>query len=210
MKISVIGAGNMASAFVKKLHSAGHQVSVASRDAAKANALATKYTGVQSVPMQDIAKDAEAIVLATSYGDAVAALKSARVLPGQTVIDITNPMTADYMDLAIGHSTSAAEEIAKAMPHVHVVKAFNTLFASVLSEGADFGHNQKVSVFVASDDPASKQIVLLLAGSMGFATIDAGSLKNARYLEPLAGLNIYLGYGAGWGTSVAPTWLRKD
>ena len=210
MKISVIGAGNMASAFVKQLHSAGHQVSVASRDAAKANALATKYTGVQSVPMQDIAKDAEAIVLATSYGDAVAALKSARVLPGQTVIDITNPMTADYMDLAIGHSTSAAEEIAKAMPHVHVVKAFNTLFASVLSEGADFGHNQKVSVFVASDDPASKQIVLLLAGSMGFATIDAGSLKNARYLEPLAGLNIYLGYAAGWGTSVAPTWLRKD
>ena len=210
MKISVIGAGNMASAFVKQLHSAGHQVSVASRDAAKANALATKYTGVQSVPMQDIAKDAEAIVLATSYGDAVAALKSARVLPGQTVIDITNPMTADYMNLEIGHSTSAAEEIAKAMPHVHVVKAFNTLFASVLSEGADFGHNQKVSVFVASDDPASKQIVLLLAGSMGFATIDAGSLKNARYLEPLAGLNIYLGYGAGWGTSVAPTWLRKD
>ena len=210
MKISVIGAGNMASAFVKQLHSAGHQVSVASRDAAKANALATKYTGVQSVPMQDIAKDAEAIVLATSYGDAVAALKSARVLPGQTVIDITNPMTADYMDLAIGHSTSAAEEIAKAMPHVHVVKAFNTLFASVLSEGADFGHNQKVSVFVASDDPASKQTVLLLAGSMGFATIDAGSLKNARYLEPLAGLNIYLGYAAGWGTSVAPTWLRKD
>ena len=210
MKISVIGAGNMASAFVKQLHSAGHQVSVASRDAAKANALATKYTGVQSVPMQDIAKDAEAIVLATSYGDAVAALKSARVLPGQTVIDITNPMTADYMDLAIGHSTSAAEEIAKAMPHVHVVKAFNTLFASVLSEGADFGRNQKVSVFVASDDPASKQTVLLLAGSMGFATIDAGSLKNARYLEPLAGLNIYLGYAAGWGTSVAPTWLRKD
>ena len=210
MKISVIGAGNMASAFVKQLHSAGHQVRVASRDAAKANALATKYTGVQSVPMQDIAKDAEAIVLATSYGDAVAALKSARVLPGQTVIDITNPMTADYMDLAIGHSTSAAEEIAKAMPHVHVVKAFNTLFASVLSEGADFGRNQKVSVFVASDDPASKQTVLLLAGSMGFATIDAGSLKNARYLEPLAGLNIYLGYAAGWGTSVAPTWLRKD
>jgi predicted dinucleotide-binding enzyme len=44
---------------------------------------------------------------------------------------------------------------------------------------------------------------------MGFATQEAGGLKNARYLEPLAGLNIFLGYGAGLGTSIAPTWIRK-
>ena len=31
------------------------------------------------------------------------------------MIDITNPLTADYMGLTIGHSTSAAEEIAKAV-----------------------------------------------------------------------------------------------
>ena len=48
-----------------------------------------------------------------------------------------------------------------------------------------------------------------LAESLGFATIDAGGLKNARYLEPLAGLNIYLGYGAGLGTGIAPTFLHK-
>jgi hypothetical protein len=29
-------------------------------------------------------------------------------------------------------------------------------------------------------------------------------LKNARYLEPLGGLNIYFGYGAGRGTGIAP------
>ncbi len=44
---------------------------------------------------------------------------------------------------------------------------------------------------------------------MEFTTVDAGGLKNARYLEPLAGLDIYLGYGAGLGTSIAPTWLRR-
>jgi hypothetical protein len=44
---------------------------------------------------------------------------------------------------------------------------------------------------------------------MGFKTVDAGGLKNSRYLEPLAGLNIYLGYGAGLGTSIAPTWISK-
>jgi hypothetical protein len=35
------------------------------------------------------------------------------------------------------------------------------------------------------------------------------ALKNARYLEPLAGLNVYLGYGAGQGTGIAPVWIRK-
>ena len=209
MKISVIGAGNMASAFVKQLHGAGHQVNIASRDVAKANALAAQYTGVVSVPMHDIAKEADAIVLATGYGDAAAALTSANIQAGQIVIDITNPLTADFMGLTVGHSTSAAEEISKAVPQAHVVKAFNTLFAAVLSEGADFGNAQKVTVFVASDNAASKEAVQSLATSMGFVTIDAGVLKNARYLEPLAGLNIYLGYGAGFGTSVAPTWIRK-
>ncbi|ESW37125.1 hypothetical protein O164_25815 [Pseudomonas taiwanensis SJ9] len=48
-----------------------------------------------------------------------------------------------------------------------------------------------------------------LAQSLGFDVIDAGGLTNARYLEPLAGMNIYLGYGAGMGTSIAPTWIHK-
>ena len=113
------------------------------------------------------------------------------------------------MGLTLGHSTSASEEIAKAVPGAQIVKAFNTVFAQVLAEGADFGGGRKVSVFLASDSPAAKETALQLADSMGFATIDAGGLKNARYLEPLAGLNIFLGYGAGLGTSIAPTWLHK-
>ena len=36
MKITVIGAGNMGSAFVKQLSAAGHQVTVTARDSAKA------------------------------------------------------------------------------------------------------------------------------------------------------------------------------
>jgi predicted dinucleotide-binding enzyme len=66
-----------------------------------------------------------------------------------------------------------------------------------------------VPVFVAADDAQARQRVADLARSMGFDVIDAGPLRNARYLEPLAGLNIYLGYGAGLGTLIAPTWLRQ-
>ena len=46
-----------------------------------------------------------------------------------------------------------------------------------------------------------------LAADLGFDAVDAGPLRNARYLEPLAALNIYLGYGAGHGTSIAPVSL---
>ncbi|MCK7496121.1 MAG: hypothetical protein MZW92_38175 [Comamonadaceae bacterium] len=60
---------------------------------------------------------------------------------------------ADYMGLTIGHSTSAAEEIAKAVPGAEVVKAFNTVFAQVLAEGPELGQGQTVPVFVASDSP---------------------------------------------------------
>ena len=71
------------------------------------------------------------------------------------------------------------------------------------------GAGRKVSVFLASDDAPAKATAKALAESLGFATIDAGGLKNARYLEPLAGLNVYLGYGAGQGTRFAPTFIRK-
>jgi 8-hydroxy-5-deazaflavin:NADPH oxidoreductase len=209
MKVTVIGAGNMGSAFVKQLVRAGHQVSVTSRDAAKAAQVAADNPGAQAVATSGAAAGADAIVLATGYADATSALQAVGALQGKVVIDITNPLTADYMGLTLGHSTSAAEEIAKAVPGAEIVKGFNTVFAQVLTEGADFGNGREVSVFVASDSPRAKQTASALAESMGFDVVDAGGLKNARYLEPLAGLNIYLGYGAGQGTSIAPTWIRR-
>ncbi len=209
MKVTVVGAGNMGSAFVKQLTRAGHQVSVTARDSAKAAAVAAAHPGARAVATAGAAVGADAVVLATSYADAAAALQAVGDLQGKVVIDITNPLTADYMGLTLGHSTSAAEEIAKAVPGADVVKGFNTLFAQVLAEGADFGNGRKASVFVASDSARARQTAAALAESIGFDVVDAGGLKNARYLEPLAGLNIYLGYGAGLGTAIAPTWIRK-
>lgn len=209
MRTLVIGAGNMGSAFVKQLHAAGHQVRVTARQPTKAAELAAQYPGVSAVAPAGAANDVDVVIVATGYADAVPALRAVGGLAGKVVVDITNPLTADYMALTLGHSTSAAEEIAKAVPEALVVKAFNTLFAQVLGAGADFGAGQRASVFYASDSAPAKQTVKSLAESMGFATVDAGSLKNARYLEPLAGLNIYLGYGAGLGTSIAPTWIHK-
>lgn len=209
MKITVIGTGNMGSGFAKQLSKAGHTVRIAGRDLAKAKALAEQYPNVTAYAASEALGDSDAVIIATAYEDAVPALHGLGDLNGKVVIDITNPLSASYMSLTIGHSSSAAEEIAKAVPQAHIVKAFNTLFAQVLADGPEFADNQRGTVFVAADNERAKQTTMALAQSMGWNTTDAGRLINARYLEPLAGFNIYLGYGAGMGTSIAPVWLSK-
>ncbi len=206
MKIAVIGSGNMGSSFVKQLRQAGHAVSVTSQDRASAEALASNHGAI--VVDANKVGNAEIIILATGAADAIPALKAVGNLAGKVVVDITNPLTADYMGLTIGHSTSNAEEIAKAIPGVRLVKGFNTVFAQLLGAGGALPNGGKIMVFVASDDAEAKAAVTTLAQSMGFAVTDAGPLKNARYLEPLAGLNIYFGYGAGRGTGISPTWVE--
>jgi len=208
MNIVIVGSGNMGTALASRLVKGGHQVSIVSKDSTHASALATKV-GAQSAAAGSAARDADIVIVATPYAEAVPALRTLGDLRGKTVVDITNPLTADYTGLTIGHTTSAAEEIAKAVPGAEVVKAFNTVFAQVLQEGPEFGRGNTVPVFYAGDSARAKQAVDTLAKSIGFAPVDAGPLRNARYLEPLAGLNIYFGYGAGKGTGIAPTWIAR-
>ena len=209
MNIAILGAGNMGAALVKQLTRAGHKVRVTARSAAKAAAAAADYPGAVATSPGDAIADSSVVIVATGYADAVPALKSLGSLAGKVVIDITNPLSADYMSLTIGHDSSAAEEIAKAIPGAEVVKAFNTVFAQVLADGPALANGQTAQVFVASDSEHAKQVAKSLVESIGFKPVDAGPLKNARYREPLAGLNIYLGYGAGHGTAIAPSWIRK-
>jgi predicted dinucleotide-binding enzyme len=161
------------------------------------------------VPAEGAAADADVVIVATGFADAVPALRSLGALAGKVIVDVTNPLTADYMGLTIGHDTSAAEEIAKAFPAAEVVKAFNPLFAQVLATGATLADGQVATAFYAGDSERAKQTARALIEGIGFKPVDAGGLKNARYLEPLAGLNIWFGYGAGLGTAIAPTWIGK-
>lgn len=209
MNITLLGAGNMGSALTSQLTRAGHTVRIVSRNADKAQAVAAANPGASVVPAETAMAGSDTVIVATGFDDAVPALKSLGSLAGKVIVDLTNPLTADFMGLTIGHDTSAAEEIAKAFPEAEVVKAFNTLFAQVLAEGASFAHGQIAPSFVAADSERAKATATALIESIGFQPVDAGPLKNARYLEPLAGLNIYFGYGAGLGTNVAPSWISR-
>jgi predicted dinucleotide-binding enzyme len=163
--------------------------------------------GVSSAPLASAAQSADIVVLAVPFDAAGDVIEAAGGFAGKIVVDITNPMKADFSGLTIGHTTSAAEEIQKRAPQAKVVKAFNTIFAQVLQNNGQAA-GRPATVFVAGDDEAARAAVAELARSAGFETLETGPLATARYLEPAAALNITLGYGLGHGTDIAPTWQR--
>lgn len=206
MNVSIFGTGNMASGLAVLFAGAGNQVTVASRDEAKARSVAAGLgNGIAGGSFADAASDAEIVVLAVPYDAAAEVVGAAGGLAGKIVVDITNPMKPDFSGLSIGHTTSAAEEIQKSAPAAKVVKAFNTIFAQVLQSGARAA-GKPATVFVAGDDAGARGKVAALARGAGFAAVETGGLASARYLEPVAGLNIALGYGLGRGTDIAPAW----
>ena len=205
MKIGIIGAGNMGTAFARRLAAADHELAITAKGLDEARKVASEVGHrVRAMPREEVAEGTDLLILATPYGQSVEALRAVRHTDGKAVIDISNPFTEDMSGLLVGHTSSAAEEIQRALPGVKVVKAFNTVFATIL--GAPPGGGSKVQVFYAGDDAGAKDTVRRLAESTGFEPVDAGPLANARYLEPLGMLNIWLGYMGNRGTTIAPRW----
>jgi NADPH-dependent F420 reductase len=206
MSIAILGSGNMAKGLAGLFANAGYDVVLGSRDPSKAQAAAAALGAkVKAADVKTAAASSELVVLAVPYDAAAETIAAAGGLAGKILVDITNPLTADYQGLTIGHTTSAAEEIQKLAPNAKVVKAFNTLFAQVLQGGGKVG-GVGATAFIAGDDEAANRSVEELARKAGLKPVQTGGLKLARYLEPLAGLNIALGYMRGLGTDIAPTW----
>ena len=85
MKIGIIGAGNMGSAFAKRLAAAGHEVSITAQDPSHAEQAASAAGGnVRAVPQDQIAAGADLLILATPYTAAAEALNGAGDVSGKT------------------------------------------------------------------------------------------------------------------------------
>ena len=210
MKIGIIGSGNMGSGLARRITLAGHDVFMTARDLNDAEKI-SKQIGprVTVVLPTEVAKGVDILIAATPAGEQVNALKRCGDLKGKIVIDIANPLKPDMSGLSVGLTTSFAEELAKAFPGVKIVKAFNTVFAQVFTEGPDFGKGIRASVFYCSDDETARKTVHKLIESMGFDAIDAGPLANARYLEPMGMLNIWFGYMGKRGTGIALNLVKR-
>lgn len=198
MKVAIIGSGNVGKALGTSLTRAGHEVTLTANDPQHATEAAAQIGASSNGSNVDAMRDADFVILAAPYAvvrDQVAPeiLDAAR---GHVVIDATNPLTADYSGLATG-DTSAAEQFQQLLPGSHVIKAFNTVFASVQADPS--AGEGTVDGYVAGDDATAKQAVLELVASIGLTPLDVGPLSSARYLEGMAFMNIGLNAANGWG-----------
>jgi predicted dinucleotide-binding enzyme len=172
--VSIIGTGNMGQAIAGIAGKGDNTVELFdSSDSAK------QVTG-------------DIVVLAVPY-PAVAGVLAERgeSLAGKVVVDITNPLNFETFDsLTVPADSSAAAEIAAALPQSRVLKAFNTNFASTLASGAV--GPLTTTVLIAGDDADAKAQLAAIVTAGGLATIDAGSLSRARELEAIGFLQIKL------------------
>ena len=192
--ISFIGSGNMASAIGARAVKGGNAVEIISRDAAKADALAGSLGGGATAGKFGAAPAGEIVILSVPYTSAVPVVAQyGDALAGKIIVDVSNTFNADATRLVTPDGTSAAQEIAKAAPaSAHVVKAFNTIFAHLLTEG------RSIDAFIAGDDAAAKASVSAFIESLGLRPLDTGGLEMARWLEGAGLLTMGLArYGVG-------------
>ena len=88
-----------------------------------------------------------------------------------------------------------------------MVKVFNTTGANNM-ESPDY-NGVAATMFYCGDDADAKATAARLASDLGFDPVDAGSLEQARLLEPLALLWIRLAYAQGMGRDIAFKLMKR-
>jgi 8-hydroxy-5-deazaflavin:NADPH oxidoreductase len=181
--ISIIGAGDMATAIGSLAAKAGHTVEVMSRDAAKARALAEQVGNGATTGTFGAAPAGDIVILAVPYAAVLDVVKQyGKELAGKLLVDITNPIKSDFTGFLTPEDSFGAQEIAKAAPaNADIVKAFNTQFSHVLAAGSVEGH--PLDIFLAGDDTQAKARVSAFVESLGLRPMDTGQLPMARTLE---------------------------
>ena len=207
MHIAVIGGGGVGETLAKAWSRRGHTVSFGVRDpgSEKSKKLATS-SGIAVKSNGDAAAAAQVVVLATLWQATREAVQSCGDLAGKIVIDCTNPLKADFTGLAVGHTTSGAEQVASWASGARVFKAMNQI-GSNLMDDPELPGGRPV-MFVAGGQEGKGEVVNLVR-ELGFDTVDAGELTIARLLEPYAMLWIHLALRRGFGRNIAFALLRE-
>ncbi len=203
MKIGILGTGRMGQKLAEIWSKLGHEVMLGSREAAKAERMAQEMGhGVRGGDYQTTAVDTpqEIIVFAFPWYALTDVQREIGKLEGKIIIDCLNPLMSSG-SLALGHKWSAGEEIQQLFPLAYVVKAFNGIHYQSLDKPLFSG--QPASLFYCSNFDQAKTAVSQLATEMGFAPVDCGPIKHARYLEPLATLWIQMAFHMGQGPEMA-------
>ncbi len=209
MKIAIIGSGQVGSTLGKGWREAGHEIIFGSRDpnSEKAESAAVAV-GAEITTIAAAAAAADVVLLAVPWDAVMDTLRAAGNLKGKVVLDCINALTPDLSGLLLGHTTSAGEKIAAAIPGIPVVKIFNSTGTENMAN-PHYG-DTRLTMLYAGDDEDAKNTAAALAKDIGFDPVDAGPLSAARLLESLAVLWIKLAYGQELGPESALQLIRRS
>jgi predicted dinucleotide-binding enzyme len=123
-------------------------------------------------------------------------------LAGKVVIDTNNyyPQRDGQIAELDDDSTTSSELLQQHLPTSKVVKAFNNIFvAHLLALGRPAGSAERSALAIAGDDAAAKAAVTEFLDAIGYDSVDAGPLAEARSFQP--GSAAYGGLYAERGTN---------
>jgi predicted dinucleotide-binding enzyme len=178
VRIGILGTGVVGQTLAGKLRELGHDVVIGSRAA-----------GEDKRPFAEAAVHGELVVNATGGMNSLAALEAAGTenLTGKVLLDVANPL--DFSKgmpptLSVCNDDSVGEQIQRAYPEAHVVKALNTVTAGVMIEPSLIPGDHSLPI-AGNDDGAKAQVVELLEafGWPRDAIVDLGDITGARAME---------------------------
>jgi 8-hydroxy-5-deazaflavin:NADPH oxidoreductase len=197
MRIGILGSGLMGGKLGTLFARAGHQVVFSyARSEQKLKKLAREAKGnARAGTPKDASSDADALLLAVNWPRVDDVLGQAGDLSGKTIVSCSLPMNADNSALAIGHTTSGAEALAKKIKRAHVVSAFSTVPSEVLfGVFAARRKRNRPSLVYCGDNPGAKEVAATLIHDLGFDPLNVGPLRIARSIEPFSLLMGQLAY----------------
>jgi predicted dinucleotide-binding enzyme len=185
MQIGVIGAGFIGRAVAQLALAAGHEVMLSnSRGPQTMSSVLSGILGVQVGTSEEAARFGDVVLVAIPLEHYRSV--PAHWLEGKTVMDANNyyPVRDGHIPELDRFETTTSRLLAEHLPHSHVVKVFNAIFAPDLTEDArPQGAAGRRALPVAADDAAAKAQVITLLDELGFDAVDAGGLDESWRFE---------------------------
>jgi hypothetical protein len=213
MKVGIIGSGvvgqTLAAGFLKH----GHQVEIGTRDPAKLKDWSAKNPGAAVKSFAEAAAFGDLVVLAVGGEVAQQALTliGSSALQGKTVIDACNPIGGGppvngVLSFFTPQNQSLMEQLQKAYPSAHFVKAFNSVGSGQMVN-PEFASGRP-TMFICGNDKDAKKTVERILEQFGWDIEDMGAIEAARPIEALCMLWCIPGIGKNDWTPHAFKLLR--
>lgn len=203
MRISIIGAGAVGAALAEGWARAGHAITLGVRDTSKPeNVALAEKAGAALTSIAASIEGADVVAFAVPWSAAEDALAALGDLGGKVLIDATNPL--EFKDNALHlvqpDGVSGGERVAGWAQNARVVKTLNQVGAEMMS--AEKTMPAKPCMFIAGDDEDAVGAASTLVEDLGFESLHAGALTQARHLENFAMVwinqAIFRGFGRSW------------